>query len=56
MRKIFIGDVHGCLEELQGLVEKLAITTQDKIVFVGYLLDKGPVCSRARQELPGCPR
>lgn len=42
MRKIFIGDVHGCLEELQALVEKVAITAQDEVVFVGDLLDKGP--------------
>ncbi len=42
MRKIFIGDVHGCLEELQALVAKLGITAQDEVVFVGDLLDKGP--------------
>ncbi len=42
MRKIFIGDVHGCLAELQALIEKLNLSTQDEVIFVGDLLDKGP--------------
>ena len=42
MRKIVIGDVHGCLDELQQLVEILKIQEEDEVVFVGDLLDKGP--------------
>lgn len=42
MRKIFIGDVHGCLAELQALIEKLNLSAQDEVIFVGDLLDKGP--------------
>ena len=42
MRKIVIGDVHGCLEELQQLIEKLEIQKEDEVVFVGDLIDKGP--------------
>ena len=37
-----IGDVHGCLGPLEALVEKLALSARDHLVFVGDLLDKGP--------------
>ncbi len=42
MRKIFIGDVHGCFEELQLLLEKLEYTADDQIYFVGDVINKGP--------------
>lgn len=40
----FIGDVHGCYEELMELVEKIGFYEGklDKLVFVGDLIDKGP--------------
>ena len=42
MRHIFIGDVHGMLDELTNLLRKLELRKDDQIVFVGDLLDKGP--------------
>ena len=42
MRQIFIGDVHGMLDELISLIEKLKLRDDDTIIFVGDLLDKGP--------------
>lgn len=42
MRHIFIGDVHGCIEELNALIDKLSLSLEDEIIFVGDLLDKGP--------------
>ena len=42
MRKIFIGDVHGMLDELVALVELIKPTPDDTLVFVGDLVDKGP--------------
>ena len=42
MRHIFIGDVHGMLDELNTLLDKLELREDDRIVFVGDLLDKGP--------------
>lgn len=42
MRTIFIGDVHGCLDELQELVRRVSLREDDQIVFVGDLLHKGP--------------
>lgn len=43
MQKIFaIGDVHGCLEKLRKLAEKLAIDEEkDTLVFVGDYIDRG---------------
>lgn len=41
MRHIIIGDVHGMLSELENLVGKLHLTSEDKVIFVGDLVDKG---------------
>ncbi len=37
-----VGDVHGCLSELEALVEKLSVEPDDLVVFVGDLVRKGP--------------
>lgn len=42
MKKVVIGDVHGCLEELKTLIAKLNLQETDEVVFVGDLLNKGP--------------
>ena len=53
MRHIFIGDVHGMDKALEELLEQVAPTTEDQIIFVGDLVDKGPnsagVVRRARE-------
>lgn len=42
-RTIFIGDVHGCIDELQELVRKVGFDhTRDRIIMVGDLVDRGP--------------
>lgn len=41
-RHIFIGDVHGCLDELRSLLGKLSLRDDDKLVLVGDLVAKGP--------------
>lgn len=42
-RQIIIGDVHGCLGELQDLIDKkLKVKDDDHLIFVGDLVDKGP--------------
>ncbi len=41
-RTIFVGDVHGCLDELDELVRTLSLTSSDRLVFVGDLIDRGP--------------
>jgi diadenosine tetraphosphatase ApaH/serine/threonine PP2A family protein phosphatase len=42
MRHVFVGDVHGMSEELRILVDKLHLVSDDTLVFVGDLVDKGP--------------
>jgi hypothetical protein len=46
MRFIVIGDVHGCTVELDALIERLAVTSADRVVFVGDLVAKGPSSRR----------
>jgi Calcineurin-like phosphoesterase len=42
-RHIFIGDVHGCLDELRALLTKLSFRPKDDVVvLVGDLVAKGP--------------
>ena len=43
MRTLVIGDVHGCIDELDALLDRLrADPDADRIVFVGDLVNKGP--------------
>lgn len=52
-RTIVVGDVHGCLRELDALLEKIAFSPADRLVFVGDLVARGPdsagVVRRARE-------
>jgi len=41
-RTFFIGDVHGCVEELAELFEKFSPNAEDKIYQTGDLINKGP--------------
>jgi len=41
-RTIVIGDVHGCRAELEALLERVALASDDDLVFVGDLVAKGP--------------
>lgn len=42
MKRVIVGDVHGCLVELNELLDKLKLKAGDWICFVGDLIDKGP--------------
>jgi predicted phosphodiesterase len=42
VRTIFVGDVHGCLHELQDLLNACAYAAGDRIVLAGDLVAKGP--------------
>ena len=37
-----IGDIHGCVKELACLVENLPLKHQDRLVFLGDYIDRGP--------------
>lgn len=41
-RTVWIGDVHGCADELEELLATLSVTQDDRIVFVGDLVARGP--------------
>jgi len=41
-RTIVIGDIHGCLEELQDLLSATGAAPADQLICVGDLLGKGP--------------
>ncbi|MGD8825624.1 MAG: metallophosphoesterase [Myxococcales bacterium] len=42
MRSLIVGDVHGCREELEDLLEHSGWDEQDQLVAVGDLVAKGP--------------
>jgi predicted MPP superfamily phosphohydrolase len=41
-RTIVVGDLHGCYDELQDLLDKVAFTKDDRVISVGDLITKGP--------------
>lgn len=41
-RQIAIGDIHGCLDALQALLAELRPTSNDHLVFLGDIVDRGP--------------
>ncbi len=40
-RIIAIGDIHGRLEKLEGLIEQIAPSDEDRLVFLGDYIDRG---------------
>jgi hypothetical protein len=41
-RTIIIADLHGCHAEALALLDALAVTRDDRLIFVGDLVDRGP--------------
>jgi hypothetical protein len=41
-RTIIVGDVHGCLDELQALLRQCGVVSGDRVVRAGDLVAKGP--------------
>ena len=41
-RTLIVGDVHGCLAELEALLAKVSFGSTDRLVFVGDLVARGP--------------
>lgn len=42
MSRYVIGDIHGCPDELQYLIEALPLARGDRLVFLGDYIDRGP--------------
>ena len=57
-RTVIIGDVHGCIEELDRLLKKLSLGPKDRLIFARDLVNKGPatiaVLKRARELKAEC--
>ena len=50
-----IGDIHGCLEPLQRLMERVSPASEDEVVFVGDYIDRGPNSREVVDYLLHCP-
>ena len=42
MKRLIIGDIHGCFRELQDLLDKAGMSEGDEIIALGDLVDRGP--------------
>lgn len=42
MRRFVIGDIHGCAKALRTVIDTIAPTPDDEIVFLGDYVDRGP--------------
>ena len=42
MRRVIIGDVHGCYDELRAILDKIGPSKSDMIVSIGDMIDYGP--------------
>lgn len=42
MRTVAIGDIHGCSKALRGLIDAIAPEADDRLVFLGDYVDRGP--------------
>ncbi|MBL9187703.1 MAG: metallophosphoesterase [Opitutaceae bacterium] len=45
-RIIAVGDIHGCADEFEALLGKLALTRHDRLILLGDLINRGPDSAR----------
>src|SRR2546428_10953337 len=48
-RHIFIGDIHGCFDELNELLSRVGVSSGDTVIALGDLTRKGPAPDRCVQ-------
>ncbi|MEM7792264.1 MAG: metallophosphoesterase [Verrucomicrobiota bacterium] len=48
-RTIAIGDVHGCADEFEELLQKLNLKSEDRVIQLGDLINRGPDSKRVLQ-------
>lgn len=47
-RSIIVGDVHGCVRELEALLKEIRLdASKDRLLFIGDLINKGPFSKEA---------
>ena len=54
-RTIIIGDVHGCMAELEKLITKIGVTDHDDVILIGDFVRKGPDSAAVMQWAMGTP-
>ncbi|HEX2905355.1 MAG TPA: metallophosphoesterase [Phototrophicaceae bacterium] len=42
MRQLIVGDIHGCFDEFLELLDKAALASDDEIIAIGDVVDRGP--------------
>ena len=42
MRKLVVGDIHGCWEEFRELLDRAALSDDDQVIALGDIVDRGP--------------
>lgn len=42
MKTIVIGDVHGCIKQLEVLLDNIGLAREDRIILLGDFVDRGP--------------
>lgn len=47
MKRLVIGDIHGCYEELEDLLDKVGLASSDEIIAIGDIVDRGRDSSSA---------
>ncbi len=55
-RKIIIGDIHGCYDELRDLLDVISPTREDKIIAIGDIVDRGPSSEKVLEFFRDTPR
>lgn len=50
-RTFVVGDLHGCVDELNALIDAIAPTSDDSICFLGDYVDRGPSPKRVVERL-----
>jgi len=55
-RKIIIGDIHGCYDELRDLLDVISPTREDKIIAIGDIVDRGPDSEKVLEFVRDTPR
>ncbi len=51
MRTFAIGDIHGCFTALETLLDCLELQPEDRLIFLGDYIDRGPDSHRVLEKL-----
>jgi len=56
MKRLIIGDIHGCYAELQHLLDRAGLSAEDEIIALGDIVDRGPDSPRVLDFFQKQPR